>query len=217
MARIAPSILSADFANLGSAVRRADAAGADLLHIDVMDGHFVPNITIGPLVVKAIRKETEITFDVHLMITEPDSYVEDFAAAGADIITVHAETGRHLHRTIGFIKDQGKHAGCALNPATPLSAVQNVLGELDLLLIMTVNPGFGGQKFLTSMLPKISKAAELIKDNGYKTQLSVDGGINIDNVASAINAGADIFVAGNAVFKGEGTIEENIAALKAVE
>jgi ribulose-phosphate 3-epimerase len=217
MARIAPSILSADFSNLGSAVRRADAAGADLLHIDVMDGHFVPNITIGPLVVKAIRKETEITFDVHLMITNPDDYIKEFAEAGADIITVHAETGYHLHRTVGFIKDQGRHAGCALNPATPLSAVENVLSELDLLLIMTVNPGFGGQKFLNSMLSKISRAAELIKENGYKTQLSVDGGINVDNVGSVIKAGADIFVAGNAVFKGEGTLEENIAELKAVE
>ena len=214
MAKIAPSILSADFGNLADAVKKVDKAEADMLHIDIMDGHFVPNISIGPAVVAALRPVTKMTFDVHLMISEPDKYIPDFAEAGADIITVHAETGYHLHRTVQFIKDQGKHAGIALNPATPLSAVEQLLGELDLLLIMTVNPGFGGQKFLAPMLSKISKARALIDDGGHTTQLQVDGGINEDNVAEAVNAGADIFVAGNAVFKGKGTIEENIRALK---
>jgi ribulose-phosphate 3-epimerase len=214
LAKIAPSILSADFSHLGEDVKRAEQAGADYLHIDIMDGHFVPNLTIGPPVVSSLRPMTSLPFDVHLMITDPDKYIPGFAGAGADIITVHAETGFHLHRTVTFIKSEGKQAGCALNPSTPLSSIENVMEELDLLLIMTVNPGFGGQKFLTSMLDKIRGARTLISDNGYKTLIEVDGGINLNNVGDAVEAGADIFVAGNAAFKGEGTIEENIKGLK---
>jgi ribulose-phosphate 3-epimerase len=215
MARIAPSILSADFSKLGDHVLRAEQAGADLLHIDIMDGHFVPNISIGPLVVKALRPVSKLPFDVHLMISEPDKYIPDFIIGGADYITVHAETGRHLHRTVELIKSGGKKAGVALNPATSLRSIESILTDLDLLLIMTVNPGFGGQKFIPSMLDKIKNARELIDTQGYKIELEVDGGINRENVSKVVEAGADIFVAGNAVFGGDGNIEDNIRSLKA--
>jgi ribulose-phosphate 3-epimerase len=213
--KLSPSILSADFSKLGEAVQILDKSRADLVHIDIMDGHFVPNITIGPDVVKSLRNLTGKTFDVHLMIIDPDKYIPDFVKAGSDIITVHAETGYHLHRTVTFIKSHQVQAGIALNPATPLSAIDRELfEELDLLIVMTVNPGFGGQKFIESMLQKIRQAHDIIHEGGYKTQLEVDGGINRENAARVIEAGADILVAGNAVFGGNGDVEGNINALK---
>jgi ribulose-phosphate 3-epimerase len=200
--RIAPSILSADFARLGEEVRAMTAAGADYLHIDVMDGHFVPNITIGPGVVKALRPHSERPFDVHLMISPVDPYVRDFAEAGADIITVHPEAGPHLHRTIQLVKSLGKRAGVSLNPATPVEAVDHVLGDVDLILVMSVNPGFGGQSFILSQLDKIRKLRQRIDASGRAIDLEVDGGINDDTAREAIAAGADVLVAGTASFSG---------------
>jgi ribulose-phosphate 3-epimerase len=200
--RIAPSILSADFAKLGEEVRAIDAAGADYIHVDVMDGHFVPNLTIGPLVVKALRQYSDKPFDVHLMISPADPYIPEFAAAGADIITVHPESGAHLHRSIQIIKNLGKKAGVALNPATPLEAVAEVLPELDLVLVMTVNPGFGGQKFIESQIAKISALRKMIDTLGKKIDLEVDGGINADTAKKVVAAGADVLVAGTATFQG---------------
>ena len=198
--RIAPSILSADFSKLGDEIRAIDAAGADYIHVDVMDGHFVPNITIGPLVVDSLRKVTKKTFDVHLMISPVDPFIESFAKAGADIITFHPEAGAHPHRTIQLIKSHGKRAGISLNPSTPVSVLDHIIDELDLVLIMTVNPGFGGQKFIP-LLDKIRAVRERIKKCGRAIDLEVDGGINADTAKQVIEAGADVLVAGTAVFK----------------
>src|SRR5437868_6810514 len=195
---IAPSILSADFARLGEEVRAIDEAGADWIHIDVMDGHFVPNLTIGPGVVKALRPHTQKPFDVHVMISPVDSFLDAFAEAGADIITVHPEAGPHLHRTIQRIKALGKKAGVSLNPATPESVLDYVLEEIDLVLVMSVNPGFGGQKFISSQLRKIEAIGERIVQRGLKVELEVDGGIDPDTAAQAIGAGATALVAGTA-------------------
>jgi ribulose-phosphate 3-epimerase len=200
--RIAPSILAADFARLGEEVRAVEAAGADFVHIDVMDGHFVPNLTIGPGVVKALRPHSKLPFDVHLMIAPVDPYVPEFAAAGADLITVHPEAGPHLHRTIQLIKSLGKKAGVALNPATPVEAARAVIGEIDLILVMSVNPGFGGQSFIASQLDKLRALRAMIAESGRSIALEVDGGINADTASAAVAAGADLLVAGTAVFSG---------------
>jgi ribulose-phosphate 3-epimerase len=200
--RIAPSILAADFARLGEEVRAIDKAGADFIHVDVMDGHFVPNLTIGPVVVQALRPHSKLPFDVHLMISPVDAYVQEFAAAGADIITVHAEAGPHLHRTIQLVKSLGKQAGVALNPATPAEAVRHVLGEVDLVLVMSVNPGFGGQHFITPQLDKVRILKRMIEESGRTIALEIDGGINEETAARAVAAGADVLVAGTAVFSG---------------
>ncbi len=213
--RIAPSILSADFARLGEEVETVAAAGADWIHVDVMDGHFVPNLTIGPGVVKAIRGRTKLPFDVHLMISPIDAYVPAFAAAGADVITVHPEAGPHLHRTLQLIRSLGKRAGAALNPATPISAIEPVLGELDLVLVMSVNPGFGGQSFIESQLAKIAELRRMIDQSGRPIDLEVDGGVNAETAPRIVAAGADVLVAGTATFEGgPQRYAQNIARLR---
>lgn len=196
----APSILSADFTRLGEEITAVQRAGADVIHIDVMDGHFVPNITIGPLVVQAVRRITDLPLDVHLMIEEPDRYLEDFAKAGADWITVHVETCRHLHRTVTRIKELGKRPGVVLNPATCLETLGCVLAEVDLVMFMSVNPGFGGQSFIPAVLEKIALFSRLTKEKGLAIEIEVDGGISRNTIRSAVDAGANIFVAGSAIF-----------------
>ncbi|MBR9824975.1 MAG: ribulose-phosphate 3-epimerase [Alphaproteobacteria bacterium] len=213
--QISPSILSADFSKLGEEVRAIDTAGADWIHIDVMDGHFVPNLTIGPGVIKALRPHTDKPFDVHLMIEPVDPYLEAFADAGADIITAHPEAGPHFHRTVQTIKGLGKKAGAALNPSTPVEVIDYVLEELDLVLIMSVNPGFGGQSFITSQLRKIETLRERIERAGLSAIIEVDGGVNPQTARQCVEAGASALVAGSAVFKGgPGKYRENIEALR---
>jgi ribulose-phosphate 3-epimerase len=199
--KIAPSILSADFAHLAEEIAKVTEAGADMIHVDVMDGHFVPNFTIGPPIVKAIRKVTRLPLDVHLMMTNPDDFIHDFIKAGSNYITVHVETCPHLHRTIQSIKEEGVKAGVTLNPATPLSSVEEILGDVDLLLIMSVNPGFGGQGFIPSALEKLRRARAMIDQRGAKVELEIDGGIKVENVAAIAQAGADILVSGSAIFE----------------
>ncbi|MGE5632907.1 MAG: ribulose-phosphate 3-epimerase [Caulobacteraceae bacterium] len=210
MIKIAPSILSADFANLERDIRTVEAAGADMLHIDVMDGHFVPNITIGHPVVKSLRSVSRLLFDVHLMIEKPENFIGDFAASGADIITVHAEATNHLHRLVQMIKDEGLKAGVALNPATPVNILEHIIYDIDMVLVMSVNPGFGGQKFISSVYDKIALVKGLIDSKGLNVDLEVDGGVGPDNVHMVAECGANIIVAGSAVFNSKdipGTIK----------
>lgn len=207
MVKIAPSILSADFARLGEDIKAAEEAGADLIHVDVMDGHFVPNITIGVPVVASLKKIASLPLDVHLMIEDPDKYIKDFAESGSDWITVHAEACVHLHRTIQNIKECGVKAGVSLNPATPVSSIEVILPYIDMVLLMSVNPGFGGQKFIPEVLPKIEQLKGMINERKLKVEIEVDGGVNVDNVASVVKAGADIVVMGSAFYNSDNYAE----------
>lgn len=213
MVKIAPSILSADFSKLGEEIKDVERGGADYIHVDVMDGHFVPNITIGPLIVDAIRPVTKLPLDVHLMIEDPDSYIEAFANAGADYITVHAEACKHLHRTVHFIKSLDVKAGVVLNPATPVNMLEHVIEDIDMVLLMTVNPGFGGQKFIPAVLPKISAVKELADSKGLNIEIEVDGGVNEETAQLCIEAGANVLVAGSAIYNQKDRAAA-IAALK---
>jgi len=212
--RIAPSILSADFARLGEQVKEAEVGGADWIHVDVMDGHFVPNITIGPLVVRALRPVTSMPLDVHLMIENPERYLADFAQAGADCLTVHVETCPHLHRTVQQIKELGVKAGVTLNPATPLSTLEEILPDVDLVLIMSVNPGYGGQSYIPSSTAKVAKLRQMLDAIGSRAELEIDGGVNTDTIAEIVAAGATMLVAGSAVFNQRAPIVENIRQLR---
>ena len=203
MAKIAPSILSADFTRLGEEIKAVEKAGADYIHIDVMDGHFVPNITIGPMIVKAARRVTDLPLDVHLMISEPDRFIDEFAAAGASIITVHVETVNHLHRTIQHIRDKGVRASVSLNPATPLEVLDYILEDLNMVLLMTVNPGFEGQGFIPHVIPKVKRLRERIDTMGLPVEIEVDGGIGPETIGLVSSAGASVFVAGSAIFYSE--------------
>ena len=213
--KISPSILSADFTCLADQVREAEEAGVDYIHVDVMDGHFVPNITIGPLVVKALRPITKLPLDVHLMIENPEFYIEDFSKAGADIITVHQEATPHLHRTIQQIHDLGIKAGVSINPSTSVRTLDEIICDVDLILVMSVNPGFGGQSYIHSCTNKIRKVREMLDDRGVSADLEVDGGVNVDTVNEVINAGANAFVAGSAIFNDKNSVAENVSALRA--
>ncbi len=214
--KLAPSILSADFARLGEQVRDAEAAGADYIHVDVMDGHFVPNITVGPLVVESLRPVTTLPLDVHLMISQPERYVPAFAQAGADILTVHVEACLHLHRTIWQIKDLGLKAGVTLNPATPLVSLEEVLPDVDMVLILSVNPGFGGQAYIPSSSARITRLRRMLDERGLETvDIEVDGGIKAHNAADVVAAGANVLVLGSAVFNAEATVAQNIAHIRA--
>jgi ribulose-phosphate 3-epimerase len=213
--KLSPSILSADFGRLAEQVREAEAAGADYLHVDVMDGQFVPNITLGPAVVAAIRRATTLPLDLHLMIEEPSRFLTQFVRAGASIMTVHAEAVSHLHATVAAIQDAGVRAGVAINPATPLAAVEEIVDRLDLLLVMTVNPGFGGQKLIPETLDKLARARALLDARGAHAELEADGGIKAENVSEVVRRGARVVVAGSAIFEGGGGIHANTAALRA--
>ena len=203
MKKLSPSILSADFARLGEEIKSVEEAGADYIHIDVMDGHFVPNITIGPLIVETAKKITSLPLDVHLMISNPERFIKDFVEAGSDLLSIHVETCHHLQRTLTHIRELGAKPAAVLNPSTPLSALEYILEEVDMVLLMTVNPGFGGQKFIPGMLPKIQKVRKLIDEKNPAVELEVDGGIKLDNISQVAQAGADVVVAGSAVFKSE--------------
>ena len=208
MIKIAPSILSADFSKLGEEIKDVEKGGADYIHVDVMDGHFVPNITIGPLIVEAIRPITSLPLDVHLMIENPDNYIPTFAQAGADIITVHVEACPHLHRTIQLIKSHGIKAGVVLNPHTPVSVIEHVLEDIDMVLLMTVNPGFGGQKFIHSVLPKIKQVADMVKERNLEVEIEVDGGVNAETARLCVEAGANVLVAGSAVYNQKTAVKQ---------
>lgn len=216
MVKVAPSILSANFAKLGEEIKDVEVGGADLIHVDVMDGHFVPNITIGPLIVDAIRPITKLPLDVHLMIENPDHYIEAFAKAGADFITVHQEACIHLHRTLHLIKSYGVKAGVVLNPATPVEMIQHVIEDCDMVLLMSVNPGFGGQKFIPSVVPKIRQLKRMIIEKGLQTEIEIDGGINRETAKLCVEAGADVLVAGSAIYNQEDR-KKAIEEMKAVK
>lgn len=213
MIKIAPSILASDFSRLGEEILRVEKAGADMIHLDIMDGHFVPNITIGPPVIRSLRKVTQLPFDVHLMIEEPDRYIKDFADAGADIISVHVENNPHLHRTIEMIKERGVRASVVLNPATPLNTLDAVMGDVDMVLLMTVDPGFGGQQYIESMTDKIRELKNMAVKRSLKFDIEVDGGIDLSNIRSVTQAGANVIVAGTTIF-GAPDAEEMISSLR---